>query len=526
MRHQIRGTGIGDWLRINARRWPDRKAVLDRGLDRDLTFAELDERVNRLANGLVGVGVGRADRVAILATDSHRYLETMLACAKLGATAVALNSRLTFDELAALLSASGSGVLLGAARYRPTIDRLRAEPPSTPVVIDFDASDDGAGAIGYEPLLARSAADDPNVRVDDDEILSLAFTSGTTGTPKGVLQSQRMIKALVTAQIVETEVRQDDCRYSAAPLFHVAGYALVLQGILRGFPSVLNASFDPAATLAWMRDGQLTGCFMVPTMLASLLEQPAVEDARYERLRIVQYGAAPMYPSLLRRAAAVFGCDFVQGFGAGTEAGAQAFLSPADHRRALAGEEHLLGSVGRPALGVEMRICDDDWNDVAPGEIGEIVTRSDQTMSGYDGLPETSAAALHPDGWFRAGDLGRFDEEGYLYLAGRARDMLIRGGENVYPIEVETVLAELPGIVEVAVVGKPDPHWGEVVCAHVVCDPAGPSWSGDALRDRCRERLAAFKVPTEWVFHDALPKNASGKILKRELVKRTNEVVS
>lgn len=519
-----RGVGIGDWVRIQADRDPHQLAIDDRGVGRTLSFGELNDRVNRVANGLGEVGIARGNRVALLAVDSHAYLETLLACAKLGSTAVPLNVRLSGAEVANLLDASGATVLVASERYAPMIDELRERAAALRDVIAIGDPAPFDAAIPFEEVVARASDREVDLGIDDEHIVGLAYTSGTTGLPKGVRQSQRMLKALVMAQLIETQARPDECRYSAAPLFHVAGYGLVLQGICRGFPNILNPSFDAAAILQWLQADALTGCFLVPTMLSTLLRQPGIEGGTYERLRYVQYGAAPMYPALLERAASLLGCDFIQGFGAGTEAGAQAFLSIADHRRARAGATHLLSSVGRAATGVELRICDDDWNELPRGEVGEIVTRGDGLMSGYEGDETATAHAMHPEGWFRAGDLGRLDDEGYLYLAGRKKDMVIRGGENVYPLEIEAVLSDAPGVVEVAVTGVDDEHWGEIVQAHLVLGADPPEI--DALRDYCRARLAPYKVPSDWVVHTELPKNASGKILKRVLREKNWTVTS
>jgi acyl-CoA synthetase (AMP-forming)/AMP-acid ligase II len=228
--------------------------------------------------------------------------------------------------------------------------------------------------------------------------------------------------------------------------------------------------------------------FLVPTMIDSLLAELSVQEADFRGLHTIVYGGSPISPGLLRRALDRFGCDFINAFGAGTEAGIQTVLTPEDHRLALAGHEHLLGSIGKPALGVDLRLCDDDLRPVPDGEVGEIVTRADAVMDGYLGQPEETAKVL-VDGWFRGGDLAWRDEDGYLYLAGRKKDMIIRGGENIYPAEVEDVLGGYPGVREVAVVGVPDEHWGETARAHVVIE-------------------------------DDLPRNASGKVLKRDLRRR------
>jgi acyl-CoA synthetase (AMP-forming)/AMP-acid ligase II len=291
---------------------------------------------------------------------------------------------------------------------------------------------------------------------------------------------------------------------------------MILIHIWRGYSTLILPQFDADAVLSWMQSGRLTGVFLVPTMVSTLLDHPEVRARPYADLRSIVYGGAPMSPALLRRAIDVFGCDFINAFGAATEGGLQSVLTSADHRRALDGAAHLLGSIGKPAFGVELRIVDDSGADVPRGEVGEIITRSDPVMSGYLGMPDESARALR-DGWFWAGDLARMDDEGYLYLAGRSKDLIIRGGENIYPVEIESVLADHPSVAQVAVVGRPDEHWGEVVVAVVTGEPGGPAPDAEQLREHCRAHLAAYKVPADVVVVEAMPLNASGKILKRTL---------
>jgi fatty-acyl-CoA synthase len=356
---------------------------------------------------------------------------------------------------------------------------------------------------------------EPDVPVSDDDVLGLAFTSGTTGLPKGVLQPQRMIKSLWTTMSIDYEIVPDEFRYTASPIFHIAGQGMIMMHVMRGFPSLILPQFEEGAVLRWMRSGKLTGCFLVPTMIDRLLAHPDVHDGSYSGLRSIIYGGAPMSPTLLRRAMATFGCDFINAFGAATEGGLQSVLGSAEHRRALAGEEHLLGSIGRPSFGVELRLVDAEDRDVPRGAVGEIITRSDAVMAGYLDMAEETARALR-GGWFRAGDLARMDDEGFLFLEGRSKDMIIRGGENIYPVEVETVLARHPGVGQVAVIGRPDAHWGEVVVGYLTLLP-GVTLDEDALRAHCRARLASYKIPVAFAVVPEMPVNASGKILKREL---------
>ncbi|MGY1810055.1 class I adenylate-forming enzyme family protein [Blastococcus sp. SYSU D00669] len=507
-------TRAGTFLTLSARRYPDRPCfVFADGSEQ--TFAQTNTRVNRLAGALSGAGVAKGDRVAIVATDSGGYVEVLLACLKLGATYVPLNNRLQEEELLTLLRRAEPKALFVSSRYLEVARRLVPQVASIGLLSSFDG-DPGDGVVPFEEFLARGEDVEPDVPMDEDDVLGLAFTSGTTGLPKGVLQPHRMVKTLIVNMSIDYEIVPDEFRYTASPIFHIAGQAMILMHVWRGFPTLVLPQFEPDTVLRWMQSGRLTGAFLVPTMISTLLEHPDVQKGSYANLRSIIYGGAPMSPALLRRAMDVFGCDFINAFGAATEGGLQSVLSSADHRRALAGAPHLLGSIGKPAFGVELRIVDESGTDVLPGEVGEIITRSDPVMNGYLEMPEETARAIR-DGWFWGGDLARMDEDGYLYLAGRSKDMIIRGGENIYPVEIETVLADHPSVAQVAVVGRPDDHWGEVVVAVVTGDPAGPAPDPEVLREHCRAHLAAYKVPVEVQVVEAMPLNASGKILKRTL---------
>ncbi|KAA9157625.1 long-chain fatty acid--CoA ligase [Amycolatopsis acidicola] len=499
---------VADWIRINASTVPGRACfVTDTG---SFTFREVNARVNRLVSALAGMGVGKGDRVALFATDSAQYVETLLACMKLGAVYVPLNFRLARPELQMLLRTAEAKVLFFSDRYT---DLVRAvDVPGLKATICYDSA---SGDEEYERLVAAGEETEVDVPVADDELVCLAFTSGTTALPKGVMHSQRMVKHMVLQCIVERRMTSLSFHYSAAPLFHVGGMLYTLSGVARGHTSLVLPAFHSPTVAKWMARGELDGVFLVPTMIDSLLHEPAVATGDFSRLGSIGYGAAPMSPSLLRRAMSVFHCDFMNMFGAGTEAGLQTVLTPEDHRRALAGDEHLLGSIGKAGMGVLLRLCDDELNDVPEGEVGEIVTRADAVMSGYLNQPEETAKVL-VDGWFRGGDLAWRDKDGYLYLNGRKKDMIIRGGENIYPVEIEDVLGRYPGVREVAVVGVPDDHWGEIVRAHVILED-GAEFDTETVRAWCRKELAGYKVPAVFSVDQEFPRNASGKVLKREL---------
>ncbi|MEV4841299.1 MULTISPECIES: class I adenylate-forming enzyme family protein [Nonomuraea] len=507
-----RTSRTGDWIRIHARNTPNKPCFVT---DTDsYSFAEVNSRVNRVAHELRRMGVVKGDRVALFATDSTSYMEVLLACMKLGAVYVPLNYRLARPELQTLLRTAEAKVLFFSERYASMVESV--DVPTLTAAICFEKSP--VADRDYGQLLATGEDHEIDTVINDDELMCLAFTSGTTALPKGVMHHQRMVKHMTFQCILERRLPAEAFHYSPAPLFHAAGMCYVLSGVARGNPSLILDGFDPATVLKWLRRDVLHGVFLVPTMIEMLLQEPGVEKGDYHNLLSIAYGAAPMSPSLLRRAMKTFRCDFMNLFGAGTEAGLQTVLTPEDHHRALKGHEHLLGSIGKPGMGVDLRLCDEELNDVPDGEVGEIVTRSDAVMAGYLNMPEATNEVL-VDGWFRGGDLARRDEEGYLYLSGRKKDMIIRGGENVYPVEIEQVLSEHPAVLEVSVVGVPDERWGEIVRAHVVVAP-GASFEEDQARDFCRARLAGYKVPETFQIEPDLPRNASGKVLKRVLRER------
>jgi fatty-acyl-CoA synthase len=499
---------VGEWIDISARQVPEKACwVFDDGSVR--TYRETQLRVHRLAGALAQRGVQRGDRIAILAIDSADFMETLFAIAKVAAIAVPLNYRLREPEIENLLRTAEPTHLFISDRYAEMCASIVSRLPFPCAIVGYDGGD-----LTYDDLLSTGDDRFDDLEVDDEEIFAIAFTSGTTGLPKGVMQSHRMFKQMSANTVLEYGFRRDEFRYSAAPMFHVAGMGLVVNCVLRCQSALVLPQFDPVRVIHWMRNG-LTGVFLVPTMISTIVHTPGVEEGGFESLKTIFYGASPMTPTLLKETMALFDCNFYNGFSAGTECGMQTLLTPEDHRRAAAGETHLLSSIGRPGYAIDLRIVDDDMNDVPVGEVGEIVTRSDMVMSGYLNQPERTAQAA-VDGWFRGGDLASMDENGYLYLAGRKNDMIIRGGENIYPVEIESVIASYPGVIDNAVVGSPDDHWGEIVKAYVTVSDS-TELDTAALLAYCRERLAAYKIPVSVTVLPEFPRNASGKILKREL---------
>jgi acyl-CoA synthetase (AMP-forming)/AMP-acid ligase II len=501
---------IGHLFAHAARRWPDAPCWVT--VDgRSRTFREVDERIDRICDALAARGVGRGTRIALLDTDSWAYAEVLGACLKLGATYVPVNYRLAPFEIENILGRAEPEWFFVGERYVETARKVLGTLPRGCRLWSLD----GALDDDVETLVAEGRPVAPDVVPADDDVLGIMFTSGTTGLPKGVVQTHAMLKRMLFLG-QETKPHAGDVRYTASPIFHIAGWILVANAVSQGATSLIHPQFDPGVVAGAISSGLLTGAFLVPTMIQQVLEvDRGPGDA--ERLDTLLYGSAPMPPSLLRRALERWpDVAFWNLFGAGTESGLQTLLRPDDHRRALAGEEHLLGSVGQPVLGVDLRIIGDDGAECPPGVVGNIAARTDSVMVGYLDMPELTATALH-DGYFWGGDRGWLDDRGYLYLGGRSRDMIVRGGENIYVAEVETVLTDVPGVADAAVVGRPDDTWGEVVVAFVEHREAAPPSVAD-LEAHCRARLAGYKVPVEYHVLPQLPRNPTGKVRKNELL--------
>jgi acyl-CoA synthetase (AMP-forming)/AMP-acid ligase II len=512
---QLSGIGPSDWVTIDARRNPDSQCFARANGER-LTFAQVSSNVSRLAQALHDQGLRKGDRLAVMAIDSVEYLELFLASMRIGTVIIPLNFRLTVDEVANLLGVTEPSAFFASSRYSEAMARAKEGLGSMlRFVGGVESGVDGAEASVQEMIASVSGEGILEGCTEDEDILVLPLTSGTTGTPKGVMQSQRMIKAGTNQGVVELGLKPDDFAYSGAPMFHISGMGHIFYLLARGASSLILPQFEVNSVLSWMQEGGLTRCMLIPSMVISLLEHPDVRKSSYDSIRSIMYGGAPIAPSVIREMIDVFQCDLFNGFGAGTEAGGQTMFTPDDHRRALAGEEHLLGSIGKAIYGVDVKLCDVEGNEVPRGEVGEINSRSDSVMSGYLDQPALTARSFH-GAWFHAGDLAYIDEWGYMHLAGRANDMIIRGGENVYPVEIEDTLSDHPAVLEVVVVGLPDDYWGEVVAAVVVLRP-GATLDLETMRAHCEGRIASYKIPTQLEILESLPKNPTGKILKHQV---------
>ena len=507
-------------LRRHAHLQPDKAAIRFEG--RTITYAELDARIDAVAAAFAARGVGAGDRVAILSGNRPEILEAIGGAIRLGAMAVPINFRLVGPEIAFILSDSGAALLVVDPDRLDAANAARAtlDPPPPTLVVGAAAPDDErvGGVESYEEALAGADPDDARPteatlgswRAESPALIM--YTSGTTGRPKGAVLTHLNLFVQTFTQVRTARlVSETDVTLCASPIFHIAGIGSTIPSLLLGNTMVLvgSVAFDPGSILDLMEDEGVTSMFLVPTQWQALCELPDVSRRRL-RLRTMSWGASPAPPSTLRAMAATFpNVDNIAVFG-------QTEMSPVT--ASLDGDVALdkLGSVGRPVATVDIRVVDEDMNDVTPGDVGEVVYRGPTTMSGYWRNPDATAEAM-TGGWFHSGDLVRVDEGGYLTVVDRTKDMIISGGENIYSSEVEAAVDGHPKVREVAVVGAPHPRWQETPVAVVApADPSDPPTEVEVL-EWVSTRLASYKKPTSVRVVDALPRNASGKVRKNEL---------
>jgi len=500
---------LTDIATVHGRERGDRVAVHFEG--RDLTYAELDRRSDQVAGLLQQAGVKPGDRVAWLGRPSEAWYEIFFGVAKARACFAPINSRLAVPEIAFILKDSAANVFFVTPEFYACAETVAGHAGRPIQVIAI-----GAEHPTYASYAAlRDAAPAPKLERPnaDDDVLQL-YTSGTTGLPKGVRLSNRNYSAfLALRHLVEGfDYGPDDTVLILMPMFHVAGTNISFSGLAAGGRIVLQAEFAPPAVLTAFGDERVNHVFLAPVMINALLQTPGVEDADFSSLRTVSYGASPISEAVLARATQVFGCGFIQFYGMTETTGAGTTLAPDEHR----GE--LLRSCGRPWETLEARIADEAGNTLGPGQIGEIEIRGPIVMAGYWNRPEATAETIRPDGWLRTGDAGFMDNDGFFFVHDRVKDMIVSGGENVYPAEVENAILGCPGVADAAVIGVPDDRWGEAVKAIVVKKPGESPNPADIIA-WARERIAGYKAPKSVDFIDALPRNPSGKVLRRELRK-------
>ena len=497
---------------------PDRTAIFFD--DRRFSYEELQERSNRLANGLAGLGIGSGDRVAVLQVNCSQMVEAFFAAARLDAVFLPISFRLKGEELAKVLEAATPTVLLAGSRYMGMVEGLSGDglAPGNLVCMDGRGT---AGWLGYEQLLEEASPEELLYPSGDDEDLAvLMFTAGTTGVPKGVMLTHQSFTSYLLSNVEPPDPEMEERNLLSVPLYHIAGLQSVLAGIYGGRTLVMMRQFEPIEWMTLVEKERPSRTMLVPTMLKQLMENPRFRDFDLSSLEVITYGAAPMPLPVIRQAIAEFpGARFINAFGQTETASTITMLPPDDHDLTGTPEEveaklKRLTSIGKPLDDVEVRIVNDDGSDVPEGEVGEIVARGPRIMKGYWDEEGATGDAIRGE-WLYTGDLGYRDGDGYIYLSGRARDIIKRGGEMVSPEEVEQVIMSHPGVEEAAVIGVPDLQWGEVVRAVVV--RRDPGLTEAQVIEHCMPRMAGFKRPESVVFVDELPRNPLGKVLKREL---------
>lgn len=488
----------------SALRKPEATAVIC-GENR-LTFEQVHERAGCLGAAFRVQGLVTGDRIAWLADNELQYIELQAACLRSGFTLVPLNARLTDPELEYIIKDCAPALLLGGQNYADTVKRIGMR-----CGIDKLFSTAENGVVGSYKQLLNSAGADPDADPTSDGLNTLIlYTSGTTGRPKGATIDRLAFSARVTGNAMEMEIRQDEVLLQNLPLFHISSF-LFCAYFFRGATCVLLPGFNPEAALELMQKEAVTATNGVPTMIAMLLEAPNIDAYDPSILRLITYGGAPIEASLLRKAIAKFACGFQQHYGM-TEAGSTSLLKAEDHDP---DDTMALTSAGCDAAGYELRIIDENGKQLANGEAGEIILRGAGLMTGYWGLPEKTKESL-VNGWFHTGDIGYRDERNFLHVIDRRNDMIISGGENIYPREIEAALGDHPVMPDAAVIGLPDPKWGEIV-ACVLRDDA-PAEAD--LEIWLRKRIAGYKIPRQWFRVPELPRNATGKVLKVQLRKK------
>ena len=495
----MRNEGLGSWPARRARKTPHRTALVHGGTT--VTYGELHTRTTRLAHALRARGVRRGDRIAYLGPNHPSFLETLFAAGMLGAIFVPQNTRLAGPEIAYQLADSGAKVLVYGPSHAGLVAGL---PGSTDVRVYLEVGPE------YEELLAASTDEPIDEPVAADDTCLILYTSGTTGRPKGAMLSHANVTWNSVNFLIDKDLHADERALVSAPLFHIAGLTvLTLPVLMKGGTCVLVEAFDPGETLELVEQYRITYMFGVPAMFEQVARHPRWAEADLSSLRMLSCGGAPV-PTPLIETYQTRGLAFLQGYGM-TEALGVLFLD-GEHSVSKA------GSAGVPHFFSDVRVVGPGLSPVAPGENGEVLVRGPSVMSGYWGLPEETAASF-ADGWFRTGDAARVDEDGYVYIVDRIKDMIISGGENIYPAEIEDRLLAHPDIVECAVIGVPDEKWGEVPRA-VVVPREGATIDADEILASLAGQLAKYKIPKSVVLADELPRTASGKLLKSRVRKR------
>jgi len=507
---------VGTWADIiyrNALLHPDNEAFVYG--DTRITFADYNARINKMIHGLRKMGVKKGDVLGILSWSCLEFAEIYGLTMKAGFIASPFNPRLGADELEYLINYSGTDTLFVGKELVDMANSLKDRLPKVKNFISLETA--APGMTAYDDIIKANSGEETDIDLGEDDPCCIIYTSGTTGVPRGALYNQRRFIEDTKTLVINMSLQEGHKRVQITPLFHIAGNTHFRSSLYTAGSNIIVKFFDAAETLEIIQREKATHMDSVPTHLAAMLNLPDLKKYDISSLQFFWYGGSPMPQEVLKKGMEVFGPIFAQGFGQSESGPAISHLSKDDHNvlDKPAKEQKKLASAGRPDIGVQARIVGEKGDDLGPGEVGEIVVRSKQTMVEYWKKPKETKATL-VNGWLHTGDMGYYDEEGYIYIADRKKDMIISGGENIYPREVEEVLYRHPAVLEAAVIGIPDEYWVEKVHA-VVALKKGKEATVDEIKAFCKKHVAGYKTPKSIDFVDALPKNAAGKILKREL---------
>jgi long-chain acyl-CoA synthetase len=505
--------GMGDVLRRSAFNFPQQHALVCG--ESIVTYQALNARVNRLANNLLKLGIKKGDRVAVLFHNCPEFVEVYFASAKLGSIFVPLNNLLKETELKQIIKYVSPRFLFVDPDYVEFIRSIKKDLAFIERFIGLRGVS-STDFMDYDSMTEKGESSEPGIHINDSDVMTIILTTGTTGLPKGVMRTHRhnFINAMIDT--IELNIRFDDRTIFLTPPYHVITEAVFGRHILMANTIFIlrEGSFNPEAFLDILTREKITMFQIVPTMIMAMLQVENIHTYDLSHLRLILYAGSPIHVSLLKRAIQTFNCQFMQMYGQ-TESGPLiTVLRPDDHvAEGSSAQLAKLASAGRPVLDFEVRIVDEEGENVAIGEVGEIIARGEAMTIGYWNLPDETSKILR-DGWLYTGDMGRLDEDGYVYIVDRKNDMIISGGENIYPREIEDVILQHEAVQEVAVIGVPDDYWGESIKALVVLKD-GEKASGEDLIAFCKKKLASYKKPRSVEFRDELPKSANGKILKK-----------
>jgi acyl-CoA synthetase (AMP-forming)/AMP-acid ligase II len=503
---------LADVPRYHALHRPEDIALIFEG--RETSFAHFDRRTNQAAQALLAEGLGKGDRIAYLGKNSDHYFELLFGAAKIGVVMAPIGWRLAPPEVAYIAGDAEAKMLFVGPEVADCALQIAADLPGMKMI----AMEPGAtGWPSYEAWRDAQPARDPDLPLDERDVAVQLYTSGTTGRPKGAMLSHLNIlggrRKAAEAQMDWNRWGPDDISLVAMPVGHIGGTGWGIVGLVNGAKGVVAREFDPFKVLDYIERDRISKMFMVPAALQIVVRQPRAREVDYSRLKYILYGASPIPLDLLRECMEVFGCGFCQQYGMTETCGTIVYLPPEDHDP---NGTPRMRAAGLPMPGVELKVVDEAGASLPANAVGEVAVRSVSNMAGYWRLPDATAATVGADGWLRTGDAGYLDDDGYLFIHDRVKDMIISGAENIYPAEVESAVYGHPDVAEVAVIGVPDDTWGEAVKAIVVRKP-GTSPQPEDIIAFARSRIAAFKAPKSVDFIEALPRNASGKILRREL---------